>query len=476
MLFSSYEFIFLFVPVVLAVFSLLTIAAPKRNVVLFWLLIASLFFYGWWNPSYLPILIGSVLLNFALSRMMIRAQDRARKLWMIGGVGANIALIAYYKYMGFIAAGILAPIGINISVPQVALPLGISFFTFQQIAYLADLYQRKVKESDFPVYSVFVTFFPHLIAGPLVLNNDIADQLRAQPKTPTANNIAAGLLIFSIGLFKKVIIADKLAPFATDGFKFVETCGMLGIEDAWMATLAYTFQLYFDFSGYSDMAFGVAMLFGFRLPQNFNSPYRSLSIIEFWRRWHMTLSHFLRNYIYIPLGGNRKGKMRKGVNLIATMLVGGIWHGAGWNFILWGAWHGGALAINNWWRDRFGPATRAPGKIACYLVTMGVVVTGWVFFRAHSFDGAVTMMKSLGGFANTESALRHNWGAVIKAGLICWLLPNVFDLERVSQKYADKFTWVRKSRDPVLAVVTMVLFIWAVSEIGGYHEFLYFQF
>lgn len=399
MLFNSYIFCFLFFPAVFVVYFWL-----HKHRQLFgqlWLVLASLFFYGYWNLKFLPLIAGSILFNYTIGRLITgignrTCQDcdaerrlcRVRKGLLIAGITGDLILLGFYKYYDFFIDNINTIAGTQISQLQLVLPLGISFFTFTQIAYLVDSYQNKVAKQDLVNYSLFVSYFPHLLAGPIIHYKDMLPQFTdSSNKRIDWGNIAQGLVLFSIGLFKKVIIADTFAKWASPGFG----ADYLSMMEAWAAVLSYTFQIYFDFSGYTDMALGVSRMLNINLPQNFNSPYQANSIIDFWRRWHITLSNFLRDYLYIPLGGNRKGKFRRYLNLIITMLLGGLWHGASWTFVFWGALHGLALTINHLWRDFGFKMHWLVGRI----LTLGVVMAGWFFFRADSFQQAFIMFRGL---------------------------------------------------------------------------------
>ena len=350
MLFNSYEFIFMFLPVMFVVYFYLI----SKRVVLgakIWLVAGSLFFYSYWNITYLPLILISMFTNYGVGLTLVN-QDRVKissKTVLAFGIFFNLALLGYFKYTDFFLENFNGIFGSNIPLPHIILPLGISFFTFTQIAFLVDAYKKEAKEYNIFNYMLFVTYFPHLLAGPILHHKEMMPQF-ASVKNYAKNykNIALGLFIFSIGLFKKVIIADTFAVWANAGF---DTATTLNLIEAWATSLSYTFQLYFDFSGYTDMAIGVSLMFNIKLPINFNSPYKALSIQDFWRRWHITLSRFLRDYLYIPLGGNRKGEIRTYTNLITTFLLGGFWHGAGWTFIVWGALHGIALAIHRAWQS-----------------------------------------------------------------------------------------------------------------------------
>ncbi|HEX3031895.1 MAG TPA: MBOAT family protein [Bacillota bacterium] len=386
MLFNSFEFIFLFLPVTFFGYLLLNrfrLTTASRT----WLAGCSLFFYSWWNIANLPIILCSIVFNYSVGYFLCRGVHKSRALLVLG-VTCNLVGLAYYKYFNFFVANLNAIFPVHLSLLKIVLPLGISFFTFTQIAYLVDAYQGKAKENDFINYVLFVTFFPHLIAGPILHHREMMPQFASlRTKILNWNWVAQGIVLFSIGLFKKVVIADTLATWANPGF----AAASLSLAGAWVTALGYTLQLYFDFSGYTDMALGIALLFGIRLPENFDSPYKATSLIDFWRRWHMTLSRFLRDYLYIPLGGNRKGKFRRYLNLFITMLLGGLWHGAGWTFIFWGLLHGLGLVANHLWRSL---GLRLP-KLAGWVVTFVYVVIAWVFFRAENFSQALVVLKGM---------------------------------------------------------------------------------
>ena len=400
MLFNSYEFIFVFLPVSFFIYfylnhKRLTIASKG------WLVFASLFFYSWWNIVYLPLILVSVLFNFSIAKAM-EGFIESRKTFLSKnsllkiGLLFNIGLLVYFKYMDFFISNINATLSSDIGLLYVALPLAISFFTLQQIAFLVDTYEGLAKEKNFLDYTVFVTFFPQLIAGPIVHHKEMMPQFSSiKNKVINYKNITLGLLIFSIGLFKKVVIADTFAVWATNGFDVATT---LNLFEAWVTSLAYSFQLYFDFSGYTDMAIGAALLFNIKLPQNFNSPYKATNIQDFWRGWHMTLSRFLRNYVYIPLGGNKKGEFRTYNNLMVTFVIGGLWHGAGWTFIFWGFLHGLALIVQRFW-------SKLGFKLwtwLAWLITFNFVNIAWVFFRAKEWDDAVKVLSGMIGLSGIK--------------------------------------------------------------------------
>lgn len=413
MLFNSYEFIFLFCPLTI-VFFFLTASKISGKAAIGWLVFASLFFYGWWNPAYLILITGSMIFNFGIGSVLGKheAAQIKNRIILAFGIFVNLALIGYFKYANFFIDNLNAVSGSSIHPEPIVLPLAISFFTFQQIAYLADAHKGLTREYSFLHYALFVTFFPQLIAGPIVHHQEVLPQF-AEKKIfrPEYENMAVGLTMFFFGLFKKVVFADGIAAYASPVFSSAQAGTILTFFDAWGGALAYTFQLYFDFSGYSDMAIGLGRIFGIRLPMNFNSPYKSENIIEFWRRWHITLSRFLKNYLYIPLGGNRKGSAGRYANLMITMLLGGLWHGAGWPFVLWGGLHGMYLIINHAWqrfrKKYFQKLTfnHFFSRFLSRLITFCAVVTAWVFFRAESYEAAVNMLKGMSGYNGTDLPL-----------------------------------------------------------------------
>jgi len=414
-LFNSLPFIFLFLPVVLGVF--FAVARFSRTWAAAWLAAASLFFYGWWNPNFVWLLLASIGFNYTAGCLIGRApSQRQAKAWLAGAVVVNLLLLAGFKYSNFFIATANAA-GAHLVLLDVVLPLGISFFSFTQIAFLVDVYRGKASEFNFVHYLLFVTWFPHLIAGPVLHHGQMMPQFAA-PKAyrPDGDAIAVGLTMFAIGLFKKVVLADHFATYASPTFDGLSSGAAPMFFEAWVAALAYAMQLYFDFSGYCDMAIGISGLFNVKLPLNFNSPYKAVNIIDFWRRWHMTLSAFLRDYLYVPLGGNRHGTARRHANLMITMLLGGLWHGAGWNFVLWGGLHGLGLVLNHGWRSVFGDAVWRSSRAfarASTLLTFLFVVVAWVPFRAtslHDTQAMLSGMLGLNGFS-LPSFLSAAWGS-----------------------------------------------------------------
>ena len=421
MLFNSFVFIFLFLPVVCVGFFVLAKASPRLAAG--WLTVASLVFYGWWNPVYVPLLLASIAFNYATGMRIALLHERGRKTdgkrLLLVAIGVNLALLGYFKYTNFFLANLLPLAGDAAPLPEIVLPLGISFFTFTQIAFLVDAHRGVAREYSFVHYALFVSYFPHLIAGPILHHREMMPQFQeARTYRLNLEDVAVGLTIFFIGLFKKTVIADSVAVYASPLFVQPDAPDLLA---AWGGALAYTFQLYFDFSGYSDMAIGLSRVFGVKLPLNFDSPYKAQNIVDFWRRWHMTLSRFLRDYLYISLGGNRKGATRRYLNLFVTMLLGGLWHGAGWTFVVWGGLHGAYLIVNHGWtalRQRLGQdsdRTTMGGQTLARLITFVSVVIGWVFFRAASVDDALAILRGMAGMN----------GVSIPAGLATYLPPSV---------------------------------------------------
>lgn len=390
MLFNSFEFIFIFLPIALIVYFTLAKLRYFRLATTS-LVIASLTFYAQWDILYLPLLLASIIFNYIVGSTL----ERNRKKYVLYfGVFVNLLLLGYFKYAAFFLTSWNYVLGSELAIPNIVLPLGISFFTFTQTAYLIDAYRGETKGYSFLTYCLFVTVFPHLIAGPILYHKHMIPQFtRLRNFIFSYKNFSIGITIFSIGLFKKVVIADSLAPWVKLAFDNAERLTFL---EAWAGALAYTFQLYFDFSGYSEMAVGLGLMLNLKLPVNFNSPYQAVSIIDFWRRWHITLSEFLKNYLYIPLGGNRRGKFNQMKNIVITMTLGGLWHGAGWTFVAWGALHGFYLAINHAWRRT---GIELPGLLK-WALTFVCVVIGWVFFRAETMNDALSILYAMAHVGN----------------------------------------------------------------------------
>jgi len=518
-LFNSYAFLFLFLPVTFLGF--FQIGRYSRPLAALWLFAASLFFYGWWNPAYVSLLLASIFFNYAIGMALSKEHSHGhvkRKKWILSlGIAADLGLLGYYKYANFFVENANTALNLGWQIEPIILPLGISFFTFTQIAFLVDAYRGEVKEANFIHYGLFVTYFPHLIAGPVLHHKEMMPQF-ALPATYRVDweNLSVGLTIFSIGLFKKVVLADGIAPFASSVFTAAADGGTITFVEAWGGALAYTFQLYFDFSGYSDMAIGISRLFGVKLPLNFNSPYKAVNIIEFWRRWHMTLSRFLRDYLYFALGGNRKGPARRYFNLLATMLLGGLWHGAGWTFMMWGALHGLYLVINHAWhqvRKALGHDLKhstLSGRFAGMTLTFLVVVVGWVFFRAKNFDAALSILSGMTGL--NGAILPSSWyglfhwrlvefmgslgihfgplpaiggkvdmmiGWIVVLWALAWLAPNSQQIMANFKPALENVTptkWLRWQPDKLWITAIAMCLLYAVTEMGKVSEFLYFQF
>jgi Predicted membrane protein involved in D-alanine export len=395
MLFNSYIFIFLFLPVTLLVFYLLA-RFKKIKTAQVSLVIASLIFYAYWDIRYLPLLLLSMTFNYIMGSKIEYSRD---KKLLAFSVGVDLALLGYFKYTDFFLQTVNTLGGTSIPLPHIILPLGISFFTFTQIAYLVDAYRGETEKYSLSSFSLFVSFFPHLIAGPILYHKKIIPQFNdLKNYVFSSKNMSLGVSLFAMGLFKKVMIADNLAPWAQAAFSHAQ---QLTFMDAWAGALAYTLQLYFDFSAYSEMAIGLGLMLNIELPINFNSPYKSTSIVEFWRRWHMTLSEFLKNYLYIPLGGNRHGESRRMTNVFLTMLLGGLWHGAGWTFVVWGGLHGVFIVINHQWRRL---KIKLPAVLS-WLLTMICVTVCWVFFRAESLPDALHMVQAMFGLHGLPQSL-----------------------------------------------------------------------
>lgn len=513
MLFNSYGFIFLFLPIVLLGY--FKLGRINHTYAAAWLVLASLFFYGYWNAAYVALLLISIIFNYSFGTWIARAVPVHSQIWkmrlLVFAITANLALLGYYKYANFFIDNINPIFGTSWNLGNIILPLGISFFTFTQIAFLVDTYQGKVKEYNFMHYTLFVTYFPHLIAGPILHHKEMMPQF-AKPASYQINwkNIAVGLTIFTFGLVKKVLIADHLNEFATPVFDAVGAGTHPMLFEAWIGALAYTLQLYFDFSGYTDMAIGLSLMFNVRLPMNFNSPYKSTSIIEFWRRWHMTLSRFLRDYLYIPLGGNRKSKYKRYQNLMITMLLGGLWHGAGWTFLVWGGLHGLYLTINHGW-ILFKQRMNWTRKTFCAgTITFMAVVVGWVFFRSANIAAAIDMLKGMAGlngvsmkYTNTEFAITmSNYGVnllglmpltginpgnamstLLLGLLIVFKLPN---LQQITSRYeptlnspeqlTDKRSLLTWHPSFTNALLVLLFGYFVLTNLHKQSTFLYFQF
>jgi alginate O-acetyltransferase complex protein AlgI len=478
MLFNSYPFIFLFLPI--ALFGYFACARFGNLVPVVWLALASLAFYSFSNWQFVPLLLASIAFNYGIGYLLIARQLRPAPRFAVltVGVAGDLIVLAIFKYAGFLAANLDAMFATGITI-HILLPVGISFYTFTQIAFLVDAYRGNVARYALPHYALFVTYFPHLIAGPILHHRDMIPQFeRDESKRPDPHLILCGLMIFAIGLFKKTGLADGIQPLVSVAFG----PGRPSFDQAWIGALAYTFQLYFDFSGYSDMAIGISLMFGIFLPLNFNSPYRAGSIIEFWRRWHMTLSQFLRDYLYIPLGGNRLGRVLRYVNLMITMLLGGLWHGAAWTFVAWGALHGIYLCINHAWNNFGPPAPRALApiaRLAAFVLTFLSVVVAWVFFRADSIEQARFILSRMAD--PTHVAFGHgeiaNLGFIGLYAALVWFAPNtqqIMGYDHAKRRVGEALgVWRMR---PMLIYATAAVLAFDILGIAQHSEFIYFRF
>ena len=484
MLFNSGPFLFVFLPLVLAGFAMAGRWGWRPAMAV--LAAASIVFYAWWNPAYSWPLALSIAANFGFGVALARTRNTA---WggpiLALGVAANLGFLGFFKYERFVADSLGPLLGLSLPVHGMELPLGISFFTFTQLAYLVDVRRGLAKDSDALSYVLFVTFFPHLIAGPIIHHKEMMGQFRQPRRSESpADNLAAGLALFALGLFKKVMIADVIAEFSSPVFATAADGNPVGFALAWQGALAYTVQIYFDFSGYSDMAVGLARMVGIDLPVNFNSPYQSGSIIEFWRRWHMTLSRFLRDYLYFPLGGGRCGPVRRHLNLMVVMALGGLWHGANWTFVVWGCLHGAYLVVNHLWRAlRAGLDPSPAERVTGWALTQVAVIVAWVFFRARDLGSALILLKGMAGMNGMGA--RIPWGGLgLGLGLlaVCALAPNSQQILRRTEpglapvdppRFLGGLMW-RPDRAWAWAVGAMLA--GAVTLLWKSSDFLYYQF
>ena len=489
MLFNSYAFIFLYLPIVL--FGYFYLARKNHSYGIWWLALASLFFYAYWSYSYTFLLLASIIFNFLIGSSIAYFSEKNKKkslqLLQIAIV-LNLCLLGYYKYLNFFIDTLKVLVGGEFRSLEYLLPLGISFFTFTQIAYLVDTHRGIAKEYNFGKYLLFVTYFPHLIAGPVLHHKQMMPQFsNTVLRYVNWENIANGLIIFAIGLSKKIFIADALAPYADAVFGASSRGVELTTYEAWAGALAYTFQLYYDFSGYSQMAIGISLMFNIHLPINFNQPYKASSIIDFWRRWHISLSQFLKDYLYIPLGGNQNGPLRRYINLLVTMLLGGFWHGAGWTYVVWGCMHGIFLVINHLWRSIFEVNKSIQSKNKFWItvgwaLTFLSVVVAWVVFRSESLTSAQNILLSMFGIESRSISFKEvingNFLLVANGGKTCanllllaiagiWIYP-IIEKMRISISN-QKLAWLQ-------SIVLAGIFIVIINKFGSYSPFLYFQF
>lgn len=470
MLFNSFVFIFAFLPITFFVYFGLN-RIRQYTLAKVALVVASLYFYAFFNWSYLPIILSSIGVNYLVTwRMKMDDKRWLRKLWMIVGVIFNIGMIGYFKYFDFFIENINAVFRTDFTLLNILLPLGISFFTFQQVAFVVDSYRRKTELPKFLDYCNFVTFFPQLIAGPIVLPEEMLPQFEDKAKRKVNyENLFNGLFMFALGMAKKVLIADSIAVFANTGFDLMNT---YTLAEAWLTSLSYSFQLYFDFSGYCDMAIGIGLMFNIKLPLNFNAPYKACDFQDFWRRWHMTLNRFLTQYLYIPLGGSRRGEIRTLVNIFIVFLVSGIWHGAGWTFIVWGVLHGLTMIVNRLWK-KYG--FTLPNWVAIPL-TFFFVNIFWVFFRANSLSDALLIVQSM--FNNMNLGITKNFSVNLGS-----ILPNKVNVMILFSSFVlgvfgkTAYDWMQtKGLCWWKSILTVVAFVASSLFISRIVTFLYFNF
>ena len=471
MLFNSFQYFLVFLPASVALYYLTLYflgQLPSKII----LIAASLFFYGFWNYTYLPLLITSIIVNYAIGIILLKNQTKNSNniLYFIFGIAFNLCLLAYFKYTAFILENINSLANSNIKIPEITLPLAISFFTFQQIIYLVDTYKGATKERNFINYSLFVSFFPQLIAGPIVHHKQIIPQFISKINARECmDSIKSGIGIFILGLFKKIVIADSFGNWAEIGFQNAYT---LNILEAWMAAISFSLQIYFDFSGYVDMAVGSALLLNIRLPINFDSPYSALNIREFWRKWHITLGNFFRENVYIPLGGNKQGPLIECRNLLFTFGLVGLWHGANWTFVVWGAVHGIAVVFNLLWRK----LNWEVHKVVAWFLTFLFVCMSWVFFKSNNLNIAVEMIFNMVNFSELSVMTWEVFNKSEKLVFSLIVIPSILlsVIGKNTNHFMDKFNFNYKNITMLfLAVISLVLF-----SIGGNapESFIYFEF
>ena len=507
MLFNSFPFIFYFLPItfiLILIFNRFSKSIELRNVTL---LMASLIFYGYWNISFLPLLISSIILNYSAS-LLINRNILARKITILM-VCLNIICLLCFKYLLFFSQIFISDDNIPVFIRTIILPIGISFFTFQQIAYIVDVYKKRVNIGSLMNYSLFVSFFPQLIAGPIIRYKQMFNQLNTNK--PLQKYLFQGIFLFIIGLFKKVVIADSFATQADTIFNRAEEMGIVNTLDAWLGALSFSFQIYFDFSAYSDMAIGIGLMFGFILPVNFNSPYKALSVIEFWRRWHVTLSSFFRDYIYIPMGGNRYGIRQQILLLFFVMLLVGLWHGAAWTFLIWGLYHGFLLSIFHVYKNfciiigdksltilkKIKNLKHLPNFIHLFF-TFNLITVGWVIFRSPDIAVALTFIEAMFSLSDDRtiyllqtSRYVMTISLIFLGAFICFTLPNSMQLinlnNSINSLFHDeatkvknvKLSWLNfdKKKPAIVIFLLVIMFYFAItSMLEEPVEFLYFQF
>lgn len=489
MLFNSYIFILLFLPLVLIIYFLLN-KFNKYVLSNVWLICMSLWFYAYFNTNYIIILLLSISVNYIISRILymeyMNRNQSIKKAVLFSGILINVGSIFYFKYFDFFIDNMNSLFNQTFELKNILLPLGISFFTFQQISYLVDSYREETKDYRFLEYALFVSFFPQLIAGPIVLHNEVIPQFRNKKlRKFDHDNMAKGSYIFAVGLFKKVLIADTFAKAVDWGFGSYTNMSSM---DAFLVSLSYTFQLYFDFSGYCDMAIGIGNMFNIKLPNNFNSPYKAISVIDFWSRWHMSLTRFLRQYVYIPLGGNKKGKVRTYINIMIVYLVSGIWHGANWTFIIWGFIHGIANCLNRIFKNAWSKV----GNITQWFLTFIFIDFTWIVFRADNISQAKYIIKKIvsmdslyvssglyESFEMTEFTFLEDKFSLFRyfpsrvTGFYMWImLATAFFISlNLKNMFEIKFQPTIKK-----GIVTVLFVMWSILSLSGMSTFLYFNF
>jgi alginate O-acetyltransferase complex protein AlgI len=498
MSFNSYSFIFIFLPVALLGFYL-TNKMKGRQWCMVWLIGVSLFFYGLWNWVLVLLIIGSVLLNYIFGIFINRNRVNERNLKKILylGIACNLSLLIIFKYYG-VYKNLNLQAFESVFELDLIVPVAVSFFTFQQIIYLVEVSRGNLSGIKFLNYFLYVTFFPQLINGPIIRPNEFFPQLREENIPGVkVDRLAAGLTLISCGLFKKIVLADGIARYSNSAFDAVAQGAVLNLAEAWSGVLSFTMQIYFDLSGYSDIAIGIACIFGLRFPFNFESPYKASSLIDFWHRWHMTLSRFFRDYLYIPLGGNRDGSLKRAGNILIIMLIGGIWHGTAFSFVFWGAAHGVCLVINHLWRQMCGLLNFSLQRknilieIVSRMGTFLIVAVLWVFFRAENSEVALSILQSLLGlhepiisdFNNVKISEDRLWLLL----LIVWILPNMkeimsvyFDADKtfglVGHIEKSKQRWYHWYPNTWWAAFATILFVISVLELTQSRQFIYTQF
>lgn len=485
MLFNSYIFIFLFLPITLGGYYILN-KYQKYALAEYFLIIMSLLFYGYFNYKYLAIILASIVINYLLVQRIWKTNNQnKKKLLMIIGCIINVGILFYFKYMNFFIQNVNNIFGSNFLLKDILLPIGISFFTFQQLSYVIDNYKNNIEHYSFRKYALFVSFFPQLIAGPIVLHDEMLPQFAdISKKTFQWSNFSKGLMAFSLGLAKKVLIADNLGCIANYGFSNI---AILGSANAILVMLSYTFQIYFDFSGYCDMATGIAKLFNIDLPQNFNSPYQALTVTEFWKRWHMTLTRFLRTYIYFPLGGNRKGKGRTYINLFLVFFISGLWHGANYTFLIWGMMHGIAMVIERIFKNKISRLS----PVLSWLFTFSFINIAWIFFRAENITDALLLIKQILNFdfipINTTMISQSHFdllnflfsllgriGIYFKKTHYVYILISILIILLLCKNTNEKLEEFKPTIKN--ALISSLLFVLSIMSFSGVSIFLYFNF